>query len=112
MLQKDSTFRAVQKEGCNFLCACYLGGLNTIDEADECFEWASTTPISKNSKQTKVRRSDSYVNMDKNALADEIAQRYGRIRRDGTVIKGNNHFYVVDDKGNEIFNSSGPGRGH
>ena len=112
MLQKKSTFKAVQNEGCNFLCACYLGGLNNIEEADDCFDWASTTPLYKNSKKMKVDSDDSYVNMDKYALAKEIAQRYGRETRPGRVIKGKNHFYVVDNNGNEIFNSSGPGYGH
>jgi len=102
--QKSSSYSAVRKEGCCFLCACYLGGLNNINEADDCFEWATSN--------RKVRSSDSYVNMDKHVLASEIANRYGRNRRSGKIVKGNNHFYVVNDGGVEIFNSISPGYGH
>ena len=40
----------------------------------------------------KVRKSDSFVNVEKHSLANEIAQKYGRSRRNGTITKGNNHF--------------------
>jgi hypothetical protein len=110
MLQNTSSYNAVKKEGCNFLCACYLGGLNNIDEADDCFEWASTTKYSGN--LTMVRRRDSYVNMNNKDLARAIAQRYDRQMRDGKIVHGNNHFYVVDHNGIEIFNSVRPGYGH
>ncbi len=101
--QKSSRHQAVRKEGCCFLCACYLGGLNTIDEADDCFEWAVSNG--------KVRKSDSYVNVEKHGLANEIAQKYGRSRRSGTITKGNNHFFVMNG-GREVFNSISPGYGH
>lgn len=104
MLQKNSKFGAVRKSGCCFLCACYLGGLNNINEADDCWDWATDN--------NKVRASDSYVNIDKYKLATQIAERYGRNERSGKIIKGNHHFYVIDNNGTEIFNSAGPGYGH
>lgn len=103
MLQKNSAYKGVQKEGCCFLCACYLGGLNNIDQANAIFEWAT--------KSKKVRFSDAYVLIDKYTLANEIAQISER-RRSGKIVKGNNHFYVIDDQGNEIYNPAGPGFGH
>ena len=60
----------------------------------------------------KVRSSDSYVIIDKHVLAGEIANKYGRNRRSGKIVKGNNHFYVINDRGVEIFNSIYPGYGH
>ncbi len=111
ILQKESKYEPVRKEGCCFCCACYLGGLNNINEVDNCFQWASTTPIEPGRQTNKVR-SDSYVNMDKYKLAEEIAQRYGREMRSGTIVYGKNHFYVVDNYGNEIFNSAGRLQGH
>ena len=104
MLQKDSSYEAVRKEGCCFLCACYLGGLDNINEADVCFEWAT--------QKKKVRVKDSYVNIDKYTLASQIATKYNKTQREGKIVKGNNHFYVTDSYGNEIFNSAGPGYGH
>ena len=101
--QKNSRHQAVRKEGCCFLSACYLGGLNNINEADDCWDWAANAG--------KVRRSDSYVIVEKHGLANEIANRYGRTRRSGTIVKGNNHFYVVNG-GVEVFNSISPGYGH
>ena len=103
MKQKESSYEAVQNEGCCFLCACYLGGLNNIEEADECFEWAT--------KKGKVRSSDSYVLIDKYKLANDIAELYGRNKREGEIIKGKNHFYVVNN-GIEVFNSIRPGYGN
>ena len=58
-----------------------------------------------------MRRSDSYVIVEKHGLANEIANRYGRTRRSGTIVQGNNHFYVVNG-GVEVFNSISPGYGH
>ena len=101
--QKNSRHAAVRKEGCCFLCACYLGGLNNINEADDCWDWAV--------KNGKVRSSDSYVNVEKHGLAKEIANKYQRAGRNGTITKGNNHFYVMNG-GVEVFNSISPGYGH
>ena len=101
--QKNSRHDAVRREGCCFLAACYLGGLNNINECDDCFDWAVNCG--------KVRRSDSYVNVEKHGLGREIAQKYGRACRSGKIVKGNNHFYVMDG-GREVFNSMGAGWGH
>lgn len=103
-LQTQSKYEAVRKEGCLFCAICFLGGLNNIDEVDECFVWA----VSKG----KVRENDSYVNTNRIDLAKEIAKKYGRKYRNYHIYKGNNHFYIVDSNGNEIYNSSGPGWGH
>ena len=45
-------------------------------------------------------------------FAGEITNRYGRNRRSGRIVQGNNHFYVVNAGGVEIFNSISPGYGH
>ena len=77
--QKNSRYAAVRKEGCCFLCACFLGGLNNINEADDCFDWASNSG--------KVRKSDSYVLVEKHNLGKEIAQKYGRTYRNYKIVK-------------------------
>ena len=100
--QKSSRHPAVRAEGCCFLCTCYLGGLNNMNEADDCFAWALS--------QGKVR-NDSWVK-NKDVLPGEIANRYGRNRRSGRIVPGKNHFYVVNAGGVEIFNSISPGYGH
>ena len=101
--QNNSGHSAVKKEGCCFLCACYLAGLNTIEEADECWDWAT--------EKGKVRKSDSYVLINKDDLVDDISNRYGTSKRDGYFVKGNGHFYVAY-QGKEVFNSIRPGYGH
>ena len=91
-------------EGCCFLAACYLGGLNNFNECDNCFDWAANCG--------KVRWGDSYVNAEKHSLGRVIAQKYGRACRSGTKLKVIiNHFYVMDG-GREVFNSMGAGWGH
>ena len=103
-LQKQSKYAVVRKEGCLFCTVCFLGGLNNINEVDECFEWAV--------EGWKVRGKDCYVNIEKYDLAKQIAEKYGRNYRNYKIIEGNNHFYVVDSNGNEIYNSAGAGWGH
>ena len=39
-LQKQSKYPVVRKEGCLFCAACFLGGLNNINEVDEFYELA------------------------------------------------------------------------
>lgn len=102
--QKNSRHGAVRNSGCCFLAACFLGGLNDLNECDSCFDWASNCG--------KVRKSDAYVNVDKYGLGREISQRYGRAYKNYRIVKGNNHFYVVDGNNNEVFNSMGKGWGH
>ena len=103
-LQKQSKYAALRMEGCLFCAACFLGGLNNINEVDECFEWAV--------QNGKVRGKDSYVNINRLDLAKQIAEKYRRDYKDYNIVKGNNHFYVVDTNGNEVYNSAGPGWGH
>ena len=103
-LQKQSKYAALRMEGCLFCAACFLGGLNNINEVDECFEWAV--------QNGKVRGKDCYVNINRVDLARQIAEKYGREYKDYNIVKGNNHFYVVDTNGNEVYNSAGPGWGH
>ena len=103
MLQKKSGHEAVRKEGCCFLCCCYKGGLNIIQEADDCFYWAL--------KKKKVK-GDAYVLIDKDTFANEIAERYTRNVRPVKFVKGDNHFYLVDQYGNEVYNSVRPNYGH
>ena len=98
MNQNSSQHSPVKKEGCCFLCACYLGGLNNIDEADECYIWAS--------KNGWVDSYDNPFVNGKYELADAIAKKYGRQKRSGKIVKkeGGYHFFVVDN-GKEVFNS-------
>ena len=103
-LQKQSKYAALRMEGCLFCAACFLGGLNNINEVDECFEWAV--------QNGKVSGKDCYVKINRLDLARQIAEKYGREYKDYNIVKGNNHFYVVDTNGNEVYNSAGPGWGH
>ncbi len=79
MLQKKSGHEAVRKEGCCFLCCCYKGGLNIIQEADDCFYWAL---------EKKKVKGDAYVLIDKDTFANEIAERYNRNVRPVKFVKG------------------------
>ena len=105
--QRDSGHAAVKKEGCCFCCCCYLGGLDNIQEVDGCFYWA----IENNHNYV---RGDAWINIDKYDLADKIASKYNKNRRQG-IIKTNgkrSHFWVEDANHNEIYNSVRPGYGH
>ena len=100
--QNNSQYNAVRKEGCCFLCCCYLGGLNDILECDDCFQWAL---------KNDYVESDSFVK-GRDRLINAIVNEFGRARRTGEIVKGNGHFYIIDENGNEIFNSIKKGYGH
>ena len=104
--QKESRHAGVRASGCLFCCACWLGGLNTIGEVDDAFDWCVS--------QGCVRRSDSYcLGPTREALGRKIAEHYGRGFKNGyRIVHGSNHFYVVDGSGREVYNSAGPGYGH
>ena len=100
--QKNSRHNAVKKEGCCFLCCCFLGGLNDLEECDDCFPWAVNNGYV---------RSDSFV-QGRDRLINKLANKYGRSCRSGEIVEGNGHFYVEDGNKKEIFNSIKKGYGH
>ena len=92
------------KSGCCFLSACVVGGLGTVKRFIEARKWAL---------QTGKIRSDNYVNMDKYVLAQQISKRFKTVFHDKwKIVHGKNHFYVVNERNVEVFNSAGLGYGH
>lgn len=102
-LQRQSRHPGVRGEGCMFCAACWLGGLNTIGEVDDAFDWCVAMGY--------VRRSDALCNgLSREPLGRKIAQHYRRSFREGCRIQpGTHHFYVVDGSGREVYNSAGWG---
>ena len=91
----------IQKWGCCFLCTCVKGGLTTIAQCMDCFNWGLNSG--------KLRSSDCYVKCEKENWAREISQRYGTpYHGDYCFHKNHRHFWLTQN-GKEIFNSSGIG---
>jgi hypothetical protein len=100
-LQRNSRHSGVRESGCVFCSGCYIGGLNTIQEMDDAFDWAVS--------QGWVQEYDaSMLVRPNNFMSGRIAERYGRQRREGCTIEGtvNVHVWVCNSSGRVVYNSS------
>ena len=90
------------REGCLFMAACVIGGLGSDKEIMLARKW---------SVQNKyIRDSDTYVNMDARVLAQKISKKFKtNYHANWKFKKGSRHWWVVNEKGVEIFNSAGLG---
>ena len=59
----------IQKWGDCFLCICVKGGLTTLEQCMDCFNWGISSG--------KLRNADCYVNCNKEEWAKEISSKYG-----------------------------------
>ena len=93
----------IQKWGGCFLCTCVKGGLTTIDQCMQAFQLGLN--------EGKLRQSDCYVLCNKEAWAQEIAQRFGTPYHADYIFQANSrrsHFWLTQN-GREIYNSLGIG---
>jgi hypothetical protein len=103
-LQNVSYQRNLQgmREGCLFMTACVIGGLGNDNQIMMARSWSV--------KNGYIRDSDTYVNMGTNDLAKKISQHFGTVYQSSfSAKKGCGHFWTVDSKGREVFNSAGLG---
>ena len=90
------------REGCLFMSACVIGGLGNDQQILHARKWAV--------KNGYIRDSDTYVNMSAKVLAERISKYYGTYYHyNWNFGEGRNHFWVIDEKGREVFNSAGLG---
>ena len=99
-LQKDFPNEIIRKSGCCFLCTCVKGGLTTLEQCMDCFDWGI--------KSGKLEY-DCYVSYNKEQWAKEIAQKYGTQYHEDYCFQNNNRHFWLTQNGNEIFNSAGIG---
>ena len=93
----------IQKWGGCFLCTCVKGGLTTMDQCMQVFHLGL--------KEGKLRQSDCYVQYNKEAWAQEIAERFGTTYHPYYIFQANNrrtHFWLTS-YGREIYNPFGIG---
>ena len=85
-----------------FLCTCVKGGLTTLEQCMDCFNWGIVTG--------KLWH-DCYVNCNKEELAKEISSKYDTTYHEDYVFQksSRSHFWLTQN-GKEIFNSYGLGR--
>ena len=102
-IPKQSQFpdQRIQRWGCCFLCTCVKGGLTTLEQCMDCFNWGINTG--------KIRASDCYVNVNKEQWAPEIAQRYGTQYHPEYQFQKNSHHFWLTCNGREIYNPLGIG---
>ena len=92
----------IQRWGCCFLCTCVKGGLTTLEQCMNCFNWGITSG--------KLSSVDCYVNCNKEQWAREISSRYGTpYHADYCFQDIDHHHFWLTQNGREIFNSAGLG---
>ena len=102
----QSQMLPTMKYGCLVLACCVKGGLGSRNQVINARNWALS--------QGYIR-SDNYVLIDSNTLAQRISQKYGTTYHSDLIIKkcvyggGSTHFYLVNSNGKEVFNSAGLG---
>ena len=85
-----------------FLCTCVKGGLTTLEQCMDCFNWGL--------ESGKLRNSDCYVNCNKEEWAKEISSKYGTTYHEDYVFqKSNRPHFLITQNGKEIFNPYGLG---
>ena len=84
-----------------FLCTCVKGGLTTLEQCMDCFNWGIATG--------KSRPHDCYVNCNKEEWAKEISSKYGTTYHEDYVFQKNNPHFWITQNGKEIFNPYGLG---
>lgn len=93
----------IRNWGCCFLAACVKGGLTDMNKCLDCYNWAL--------QKGKIR-NDCWIKIDKNALAQQISQKYGTPFHNDYIFQsnGNRSHFWLSQGGREIFNSDGIGR--
>ena len=100
-IQNDFPDSRIRNFGCCFLCTCVKGGLTTLEQCMDCFNWGINSG--------KLRSSDCYVNTNKENWAKEISERYGTQYHGDYCFQKNSHHFWLTQNGIEIFNSAGIG---
>lgn len=102
-IPKQSQFpdQRIRNWGCCFLCTCVKGGLTTVNQCMDCFNWGLNS--------RKLRSSDCYVSCNKEDWAKEISQRYGTPYHGDYCYQKSSHHFWLTQNGREIFNSYGIG---
>ena len=77
--QSSSSIEAVRKSGCMFLCCCYIANIEDITTCDEAWH----TCVNKN----WVRASDSYCNVSRYNLANNLNSIYNKGIKQGLTFK-------------------------
>ena len=85
----------IKRWGDCFLCTCIKGGLTTYSQCNDCFNWGMNTG--------KLRRSDCYIQCNKEEWAREISQKYGTPYHGDYIFQKSRHFWLTQD-GKEIYN--------
>ena len=85
--QGSSSIPAVRSSGCMFLCCCYIANIEDIGTCDDAWH--------RSVNNGWVRASDSYCNVSRYNLANNLNGIYGRgIKQGLTFAKQGNHFVL------------------
>ena len=89
------------KSGCYLMAACAMGGLGTGGRMLDAKSWAVN--------QGYVR-SDCYLLISGESLAQKISQHYGTVYHNGYSFgRNSHHFWLLNASGKEVFNAAGLG---
>ena len=93
--QDSSSIDAVRKSGCMFLCCCYIANIEDIGTCDQAWH----TSVSKG----WVRASDSYCNVSRYNLANNLNSIYKRGIKQNLTFKQINGHWRLYSGGTQVY---------
>ena len=86
----------IKRWGNCFLCICVKGGLTTLEECMDCFNWGIATG--------KLGVNDCSVNCNLEEFAKEISSEYDTAYHEDYCFQNNNGYYYLTQNEKEIYN--------
>lgn len=93
--QGSSSIDVVRKNGCMFLCCCYIANIEDIGTCDQAWN------ISVQNKW--VNSSNSFCNVSRYSLANKLNEIYKKGIKQGLTFKQENNHWVLYRGKNKVY---------
>ena len=93
--QSESSIGVVKSSGCIFLCCCYIAHIEDIKTCDEA--WNESV------KNGWIRAKDSYCNVSRYNLANNLNGIYNRGIKPGLTFKKEGNHWVLYKGQNKVY---------
>ena len=98
-----SVYGTLMAEGCYFMASWVIGGLGTDAQIKSAYNFALSKGF--------INRRAWVTGCSGDYLAKQVSMKYGTQYHNGwTLKKGCNHWWVLNERGQEVFNAAGLGR--
>ena len=93
--QGSSSIPVVRQNGCMFLCCCYIANIEDIGTCDDAWH--------RSVNNGWVRASDSYCNVSRYNLANNLNGIYGRGIKQGLTFEKRGAHFVLKRGGTVVY---------